>query len=154
MKRNFQRIFVLLAASDLKESEIIEFISLVREIGPNAVAAYIFNARKLISSMRQAEFDLYVEHKSNAQSNFNSYDKISRLLLDEARLSKIQAIELLSKEIARGYPNIQIPSESRKGFSIWLEKLTNIISESELLHIATKIRNEYVYDRPLDWRLK
>lgn len=161
MSRSYQKICALLAASNFNENEIFEFISNSQINGPYDAIRHIMDMRHLITnglknndfgavdrgSMRNYELPYDFEEASETER------KIVHLLLEDAGLPKIIAISLITQELEKKYGNIIIPHENRKGFANWVRRLLKFISESELLHIATKIRNEYVHDIPSDWRL-
>lgn len=81
-------------------------------------------------------------------------DKIEKLLVRDTGIPKLQAVEILSEELRRRYPGTEIPAESRKGFTTWIDRLSVIFAEKDLLHIATSLRNKLVHDPSPDWRLK
>ena len=91
---------------------------------------------------------------NNFENSSATESKIARLLLEEAGLPKYVAVLRITQELKKLHPSELIPSESRKGFLSWIRKLSAITSESELLHIATRIRNEFIHEHPSDWQLK
>lgn len=155
MNKIFDRICMILAAIEVSDRELYDFSETICKIGPDAFTRYVGHKRSILPIASGMEFQSTSHNRQISRSTSSStQQKIERLLIEEARLPKNMAIRLLTDEIEKRHPGSIFPSESRKGFSIWLEKLCAIISESELLHIATKIRNHYVHENPSDWRLK
>lgn len=156
MRMSYQRICALLAAADIDEREIWEFATAVSEVGPPEVARRVRDIRNmLMGDMRSYETDSQVRKSaSNPGLPSETAEKIAQLLLFEAGLSKLSAITLLTQKLQTLYPSKSIPQESRKGFTNWIQKLSTIVSEAELLHLATRVRNEFVHDRPADWHLR
>lgn len=154
MNRIFDRICLLLAAAGYSEREMHEFVNVLMQMGPGAFARHVANARHMLSDMHLEQLEAASERVFIGHTATGTLSKVERLLLDEANLPKMVAIELLTKELRRRYPNTSFPSESRKGFAAWIERLSAIIPDSELLHVATQIRNNYVHQAPSDWRLK
>lgn len=156
MNRIYSRICSLLAASGFSERELSEFFSVLHSVDPREVLDYVKEVRMhLENRSSRHEKDL---RPRNVVTNFDgptdAEEKIIRLLLVEAGLPKIVAIELISQELMKNYPNIPLPQEGKKGFSAWVRKVLQLVPESELLYIVTRLRNQYVHDRPYDWELR
>lgn len=155
MSNGYKKICNILAASNVSEREIYDFLSTIHNISEHEILDHIMDVRKMLAT----EFGNF-NHSSKYWNNAPSFEipsetenKIVHLLLEEADLPKTLAVSLMTEELEKRFP-FSIPSESRKGFSNWIRKLLSTIPESELLHIATRIRNEYVHDQKYDWRLK
>lgn len=153
MKSAYENICRLLASSGFSEREIFDFSDELFNIGPNGFLDDITHLKRLSkNTLIRNAFD--VSPNQPRPTTNDTVKKIERLLIDEARLLKIVAVAMLSSELLTRFPKIQLPVESRKGFNHWLHKLTELVPEKELLHLATKIRNRSVHDQPTDWRLK
>jgi len=152
MSRNsYVRICALLAAADFLQDDLAEFAHILRQKGARGVYQDIARLK--------ADLNLTVgereEHSSSESPQTDELaEKVQRLLFDEARLTKLQAFEMLSTQIRTRHPGLDVPPDPKKGFSAWVRRLATFIPESELLHLATTIRNAFVHDRPQDWRLK
>lgn len=158
MSNGYLDIARLLAASGFREREISEFVDELMRSGPEIFLDEVIWLRK-------QKIDHLVEHRHQSQGRKSSVhspniggseiiNKIERLLLIEANISKQAAIDILTEELHRRYPNIVVPAESRKGFASWLSRLTGFIPERELLSIVTELRNKYVHSAPSDWQLR
>jgi hypothetical protein len=155
MSTSYQKICSLLAAADIGDREIYEFVSTLNSISPNEVMRHVADIRRLLT-VGPENYD----HDSRFWAGGNHYSapsetetKITKILLEEAGLPKNLAIALMTEELQKRCP-FEVPHESRKGFSSWLRRLVTIVPESELLHIAMRIRNEYVHEQRYDWQLK
>ncbi len=162
MRLSHEKICALLAASNFKEQDIFEFVSYLKNNQIYDSIDLIMDIRRSITnSVKSYGFTPDYPHSNE---NLRSYrdleelseteNKIVHLLLEDAGISKNLAIELITDELKDRYGIDIIPHESRKGFTNWIRRLLKIVSESELLHIATKIRNNFVHNNPSDWKLK
>jgi hypothetical protein len=154
MKTGFLKIGVLLAASNITHRELLEFAAELERIGPKGLVRHVDSLKALVESAALSDFEVYTPSQNLQATSAPASTKIKRLLLEEARLPKVEAMHALASAVLKRHPDVKIPSDSRKGFSAWLLKLINVVSESELLYMATTIRNKYVHEAPTDWRLK
>lgn len=154
MNRAFNRVCLLLAAAGFSEREVREFANCLIEDGPGTLLHQFTYVRDMLRGIHLEQLETTLEHTAVTQTSAGTLSKVERLLLDEAGLSKGAAVDLLMIEFRKRYPTKRLPSESRKGFAAWIEKLSVVIPESELLHVATQIRNSFVHQTPSDWRLK
>lgn len=155
MKDPFDRICFLLAAADIKDRDIAEFLSRASISSISSTCQYISSIRQSFTS-HSMEIAERHDYRPSLRNHFADEitDKIRTLLIENSGLTRTQAMEILSRELELRHPELPIPRDSRKGFHAWLSKLIEYIPESELLHIATQIRNRFVHDNDSDWRLK
>lgn len=153
MNKAYLRICQLLASSGYRDHEIAEF---AKEISQSSYKALVEDVGQLRSLMNYSGQGLVFDTPSNASHPAPSDVgmKIERLLILEAGLPRAVAIEQLTSVLQSRFPSISVPPEARKGFRPWIRKLTSLIPEKELLHIATSLRNRMVHETPSDWRLK
>jgi hypothetical protein len=148
-RSSYLRICALLAAADVRHTDLIEFGRVSARKGPDALYQDVLRMRaQLYGSIREDR----PREPHPVQDELAA--KVERLLFSEAGLSKSQAVEKLASELRRRYPDVTIPPEAKKGFTAWVRKLAALVPESDLLHLATTLRNSFVHDRPHDWRLK
>lgn len=153
MKSAYLNVCRLIASSGYQERDIAEFLDELIKQGPSAVISDIDDIRRFLKTTSPTRiFDVPTDRFVASLSD--TALKIERLLINDAGMPKAAAIQLMSEELRLRYPNMRVPSESRKGFYSWIRRLTSQVSEKELLHIATSIRNRSVHDSPTDWRLK
>ncbi|WP_153064296.1 hypothetical protein [Acidovorax sp. ST3] len=148
-----KRLYMLLAATNLSTKEIEALALQLKNVETHQFVNAVKFAKKLIEEFPENSPELE-DAPLHLSATSNVPKKISSLLIDEARLPKTFAMELLAQEIKSRVPWIEIPRDSKKGFEAWINRLLFQVTESELLHIATVIRNKYVHTRPSDWRLK
>lgn len=169
MKSGYVRICRLLASSGYRADDIAAFLDETVRQGPGAVLKDISGIREIIHSAysESAIGDsanrvavsprprrAYREPTYTAFPVSDTAMKVERLLVFDAGMPRGLAVEQLTSELRARFPDLAIPSESRKGFHLWIHRLTAIVPEKELLHIATNMRNRWVHDMPTDWRLK
>ena len=152
---------LLIAGSDLSRSEIRDFFNWIDSIGPQRASALVGQLRDLalgddvLPSRAQV-----VRPRENAERPTSAGDreiveKIEKLLLVEAGLTKTKAIELLARELDREVgSSTPIPDAGRNSFRAWIDRLYREVPSSLLLHVATKIRNELAHAPRTDWPLR
>lgn len=153
MSTAYQKICRLLASSGFREHEIAEFAGMVFHENPRVLVEDVTQLRRL---MNDSPYGRALDFPSHASliSTSDVEDKIERLLIQDTGLPRALAVERLSSVLHSRFPGVVIPPESRKGFRAWIRRLTTIVPEKELLHIATNVRNQFVHEAPSDWRLK
>ena len=154
MNHAYLKICRLLAASGFRERDLDDFVNQILLSGPDAVLSTILDLRQMDLSSSADRFLGDIPADRLLSSASDAAMKIERLLLNEAGMPKAAAIEIMTQELRQRFPAQEIPSESRKGFSNWIHRLSQQISEKDLLFVATAIRNRVVHDAPIDWRLK
>lgn len=154
MNHAYLKICRLLAASGFREREIDDFLNQLLLSGRDEVLSTILDLRRMDLSLPvdRALGDIPADRLLSSASD--AAMKIERLLLHEAGMPRAAAIEIMTQELHQRFPMQEIPSESRKGFTNWINRLSRQIPEKDLLFIATAIRNRVVHDAPIDWRLK
>lgn len=152
MNRTYERIAILLAASGFSTSDIREFVRGIREMPPEAFIEYIHEIKGMLSQSKLYDSPRMYRDLSGVIRS-SSRDRVATLLFDEAGLTKSAAVDALTEAIHAKYPQVLVPSESRKGFDAWIDKLEAQLPERTILHLATQIRNAFVHGREPDWRL-
>lgn len=150
-RSSYRRICALLAAAGVRHSEFVEFMRAAMSRGNEGVYQDISRLRG----------QLHLEaDEGHARPNVDTplsdelAEKVQRLLFGEAHLTKTEAFDLLSSEVRKRHPHIDVPLHPKKGFAAWVRKLAAVVPESDLLHLATTIRNSFVHQNPHDWQLK
>jgi hypothetical protein len=155
MTTGFEKTVFLLAAADLKQKDVEEFVAEVKLLDISDIWLSIKEAKiSLLLSSKIAESPNRQDQRINVRHSETTV-KIVQLLIIDAGLKKSKAAQILSAEIKRKNPRVEISKmDSKRGFAAWIKKLTTTIPESELLHLATLIRNEYVHMTSSDWKLR
>lgn len=153
MSTAYQKICRLLASSGFREYEIAEFARTAFNANPSGLVEDVAQLRRLMDdSLLGRAIDIAI-HQNFIQTS-EVEDKIERLLIQDTGLPRALAVERFSSVLQSHFPEVVIPPESRKGFRSWIRRLTTIVPEKELLHLATRVRNQLVHEAPSDWRLK
>ena len=153
MKTAYLRVCRLLASSGFREHEIAEFAQQVSQSDSRALLGDVARLRQLMNdSLQGRTLDIPLSTSHSLPSEVE--EKIERLLVLDTGLPRSLAVEQLTAVLRLRSPEIDVPSESRKGFRPWIRKLITLVPEKELLHIATSLRNRVVKPAPPDWRLK
>lgn len=163
--RLLTKLILLLGAADWSAEEIFRVFSEIKSsrLRPSEIDEMLadfkgFRTHIIKSSKIYYQSDVYrieyVEPKSVDVSD--TADKVERLLRFEAGMTNLEAVSHIARELERLDPSRAsgIPSYSKKSLASWVERLSRLYSQSEILHVATLIRNKYVHGADPDWRLR
>lgn len=145
----------LIAAAGTTKGELEEFVSYLRKIPQEQFISDVLNIKKAIlenALVNRGDAPSKNSRLPNVGNNLE--DKIHQLLNIEAGLTKTDASNLLHLEIIQKYPGLSLPKPGKQGFNVWLSQISKRITPSEILHLATSIRNQHVQSPGSDWRLK
>lgn len=159
MQSRLARICLFLASSDLRPSEIKSLGRWIERNGGESFAGLIEHLRREAEidglSVRYSSRVEPVRRSANTSHSSDIAERIETLLVNEAGLSKSVAAEILREEAQRLVgSNVELPSSQKVAFSLWIERLASIIPESQLLHLAARIRNKLAHPYKQDWPLK
>ena len=157
-------ILLRLAAGSASAKELKQFFNWVQDAGPDHVMKTLVRLRDLsrdaqkeltqvqnpaVASKTSAEDARIAEHMPMIKS-------VERLLLQEAGLSKSTATRALISEL-RNVPTEYgyLSSPAKVSFRSWLARIGEDVSDSRVLHVASRIRNEVVHGSKSvsDWPL-
>lgn len=157
MKNPVARVLTMLAASEMRFSELHHFLRWAAEVGPE----------KATRALEELRYDLrkYDDFPPLTRSSRRSYpvsadsgsisQRVEKMLLEEAGLSKIQAVELLLSELHSEYGSAEsLPSYNKISFKTWLERISQRVGASKLLQIASRVRNNVADKSNTHWPLK
>ena len=152
MKRSFDQLVGMLAASGLSERAMYEALQELMRIGPGHAVDRIMVVRSIIPHlMTEGGRRAPVEGPSVPPSTL---DRIVEMLTREANLPAADAAELLSIRLSEKFPATKIPTfRPKDGLRKWLNQLAKTRSTSEIMHLATRIRNEVVHRPTLQWSI-
>jgi len=157
MKLAVDRVILLLAASGLDEATIYRTMREIERIGASRVTMEVEKIRHRLPAFAKHYTDeLFGETSPKELERRRVIARVDEMLRHEAKLPISQAARMLSVSLMKSDRSIgPIPKfKSKQGFSDWLSRLSSTVSSAELLHHATKIRNEYVHKAGSDWPLK
>lgn len=160
MNKLISRFCLLLAGSDLSESEIARLFNELRNRGLTQIMEEVSYLRSVADkrSLNRAENEELFSSPTVSADHSSAAGRIVALLRDEAHMSTREAVEELSLALLEKFPDLRkndaLPQLSKKSFDVWLEKLARIVPPRELLHLATVIRNRRVHQVSKDWTLK
>lgn len=150
MKRSTQQLAVCLAASSITEHALVDAM---HDLTHGGVTDFVDQVMRLRHMFRSDEFLSQLELNLNYSPYSGIADEISRLLRVEARLSASDAARCLQQGIREISSEKLPPFKPRTGFRQWVERILDQVPPSELLHVATRIRNERVH-QPTHWPLR
>lgn len=152
MKRSFDQLVGMLAASGLSERAIYDALQELVGLGPGRAVDRIMVVRSIIPHLTAERGNRVPSEAPSVPSS--TLDRIVEILTQEAGLPAAHAAELLSMRLSEKFPTTQIPPfRTKDGLRKWLNQLAKIRSTSEILHLATRIRNEVVHRPTLQWSI-
>ena len=157
MKPNARRLILLLAASGFNERTIKEGIEELALLGPNVVMKHVQRIRQNEAARsNELPFEETIDEEFEADPRITYVaNEITRLLQDEAHLSVSGAVQQLSKALRFGQVTLNFPKfRPKEGLPAWLRRLAKTVPPSELLHHATKIRNDVMHAKDVPWPLR
>jgi hypothetical protein len=158
MNPALEKLAILLAASGLSDKAIRESLKEVEYIGAETLVSMIQDIRHTLDARR---WDLFSVDRNLGRDDAlererdQIADQVIRLLLGEAHLSASVAAKRIGEALtdAQKYTQDIPPFKPKQGFRNWIRRLPDIVTPSELLHYATRIRNAEVHV-PTDWPLR
>lgn len=162
--RSISKLMLLLAAAGWRRDEVTRVIYELRNISDyeiDDVFSEIASFKKyLIGSIehRDEVFETIAlrPRVRNISSVSEVGRKVHKLLRDEAGMTNDQVVREFKHYCRESDPARarEIKPLSKKSLASWVDGLVDIYSPSEILHIATIIRNKHVHDGSLDWSLR
>lgn len=158
MRRDHSKFVLELAASNKKLSEINDFLTSVEQDGAQHFVNLIDSLRTLSATDFRPIYGMKGPSGRDAQrlsAHKATIDKIERLLIKEAGLPKTQAAQFLYHELSISRPEQSLPSPKKIAFRLWLSRLLDDAPQSEVMHVASKVRNKVVHGsrNVSDWPL-
>jgi len=151
------KAILMLAASDLNNSELKMFLREVERAGAAEALRRIEHLRMIAADQEPQSFSYRESHTSARDAEHkNIVSKVESLLLGEAGLPKTRASHILHSEILSELGgSYYLPSPNKVAFRLWLSRLLDQVPPSTVLHVASRLRNSIVHgDKSLsDWPL-
>lgn len=146
------RLLLAIAGSGANREELRKFANWLAGQRPDSFVETIDALRQLAST---ATFGSVSQTQPSPSTNLSELtSRIEYLLLDGAGLSKKQAMDEMALELTRRTSWVG-SSNSRTSFSDFIRRAVDQTSESQLLHIATLVRNRHAHPTiETDWPLK
>ncbi|MNQ68093.1 hypothetical protein D3C85_826380 [compost metagenome] len=156
MNKEFNRVCLLIAASGLDERTISEAFRAARAVGPAGVVDAIRHLRRSVINSGEVR----VAREEPALQPFDHLDAVVEQVIDllqnDAGLSAADTAGLLLGVVKsdgrapRDFPEFR----AKEGLRRWLRRLVRMVGPSQLLHYATRIRNDVVHSPVSDWTLR
>lgn len=150
----------MMAAAGWSRSDILAVTECMRDVPFSEINELITQAKSaqqhFQSSFRHGRRDFYFDRPAQKFPSNDVVKKVVHLLRGEAGLTTMDAINLVSKGL-RKIDHVRaagLPGYSKQSLSQWAERATQLFSPSELLYVATTVRNATVHGSALDWNLR
>lgn len=157
MNSDIKRFCMLLAAAGFDRYGAEDVIQAIKSADTKKILSEFdkFNKALMVGNETKGK----VLNKKN-QGDYKDRDvaeKVYDLLIAESRLSAKQGFAAFEGMLTEAYPNRMVVTPNPKnGFMAWIRMLNRDFSDSELLHVASRLRNQIVHglnDKD-DWTLK
>tara|TARA_R110002020_G_scaffold374255_1_gene585629 strand:- start:211 stop:687 length:477 start_codon:yes stop_codon:yes gene_type:complete len=151
-RRSLDQVLSLLAASGYSEKVIYEAFEYLMRIGPSEGADRVRRLKAALADRHGTSSPTEMGYPG--ASSGAGMDQLIRMLTDELRLSASEIAYRMAAGIQGRDPGAKLPEfRPKDGLRKWLQQLSRQRSQSEILHIATRIRNEEIHRPSLDWSI-
>lgn len=154
MKLELSNLYMLLVSAGYDKKN---FEELVVSIKKNDSKQLVREFASLKNSVEKLKHSIADQNNTNDSVSSDVKGKIYNILIVECGLSVNKCLALISSIIINTYPKRKIPViNAKKGFNASISSLERCFTKSELLHIASKLRNELAHGSSIDgdWMLK
>ncbi|MBA1378225.1 hypothetical protein [Pseudomonas brassicacearum] len=156
MNSDIKRLFMLLAAAGFDRYGAEDIIQTIKNSDTKKMLSEFDRANKALTGETKEKVFI----KKNQDEYYKDHsvaEKIQKLLITESSLTVKQGFIAFEHMLREAYPNRTVPTPNPKnGFTAWIRMLSRDFSDSELLHVASRLRNQIVHglnDKD-DWTLK
>jgi hypothetical protein len=156
MARALEQVLLLLAASGFSDRVLEEGLRDLSRLGPYAVVDEVQHLRRNV--LGGGTGMQYSRRQSVKGSLLSESDQVvSSVIASLTKEAGLSASEVASRltAMANDGPGVEVPAfKAKEGLRAWLKQLANTWGASQLLHYATRIRNDAVHSPDVDWPLR
>ncbi|MDX9682196.1 hypothetical protein [Pseudomonas protegens] len=158
MNSDIKRLCMLLAAAGFDRYGAEDVIQAIKSSDTKKILSELDRFNKvLMAGSETKEKVSNKKHQDDYYKDRSVAEKVYDLLITESRLSAKQGFAAFEGMLREAYPNKMVVTPNPKnGFTAWIRMLSRDFSDSELLHVASRLRNQIVHglnDKD-DWILK
>lgn len=158
MKSDLQSFYLLMAGAGFTPDRVEE---LVFEIGKKSPQKIAIEYEKKLKQLRISGISYDTNYKKKQapshDMNTDAQSKAINLILSGSDLTVKESLEIVNKILIETFPDREFsPPNPKAGMASWVRSLSRKLTESELLHVATKFRNQSAHfnSEQQDWVLK
>ena len=154
MKTNLSKFYTLLVGAGYDKKMFLELLNSLEYNDKNQHAKDFERIVVAIRNVKKESVNATVQHK---KSNNSIVDKMYSLLILDGDLNVNECLLYISNFLCETYPERIVPViNSKKGFRKSMLSLTRQFTDSELLHIASRVKNKLSKNNNVDndWILK
>lgn len=157
IKSDLQGFYLLLAGAGLSPHDVEELVWEISRRSPQKIA---YEYEKNLRQWGVVESE--GNHQKRKQANTHdiksdAQSKVIKLITNDSDLTIKESFEILNIILKETFPERNFSKPNPKsGLASWIKSLSKKLTESELLHVATKFRNQsanFNADQQ-DWVLK
>ncbi len=135
-----QKLIYFLSDPSFSDKELEMLFDYLKADNIEEMTSTVKKIRKIIAHSSYNR-NSYSDHYNSIEENRSI--EVERLLIEDANLTKLEAMNLLASRF-----NIALNPNPNLSFNKWIERLGEKVGWSELLHIAHLIRNDRVHGKP------
>jgi len=156
-QKGVDRALSAIALARLSEKDIRSLHDLVRDIDPITFIEILRDIEDEVENSISLILENSRERSSYDVNSENLYRELDRIRKEELRLTVQQFADALTESISQNSARelSKVPNfDSRRGLQVWLKRMAERFSESEIYHAAMKIRHERYEGKGSDWKLR
>jgi len=158
-EKKLSNVILMLCAVGWTQADIIELMKLIRSSSAVDIERYVrrmasTHDRALSRLERSQSVYEYVDMGTRSVTGIGK--KVQSLLREQAGLTNEEAVSAIKKHLSVVDKTQYklIPKYSKSSLASWVDRVAEIYSPSQILHVATIIRNDRVRGETLDWTLR
>lgn len=158
--RRVLNFVLMMVAAGWRRSEIVSLVESLRRLSDSELSELLLNANhfqeELSASFFSARGDVFYSSPISIAASSDIDEKVIRLLRVEAGLSVMESVRSMSQGLRKvdRARAAELPGYSKQSLGSWVRRAAEVFSPSELLYVATSIRNASVHGTQLDWGLR
>lgn len=158
MKSDLKNFYLLMAGAGFSSYRAEELILEISKKHPKDIAAEYEKQIRLWGIQGSASDHYYKKKPAPSHDiKMDAQSKAVSLIMSGSALTVRQSMEIVNRILIETFPDRKFSAPNPKaGIASWIRSLSKSLTESELLHVATKFRNQSVHfnSDQQDWVLK
>jgi hypothetical protein len=158
MKSDLQNFYLLMAGAGFTPYRVEELISEISKKTPQKIAIEYEKHLKQWGGVGSVSDNYYRKKQAPSQDvKVDVQSKAISLIMGGSDLTVRESLELVNLILLETFPDRKFSAPNPKaGIASWVRSLSRTLTDSELLHVATKFRNKLAHmsSNQQDWVLK
>jgi hypothetical protein len=158
MKSDLRNLFLLMAGAGLTPQKVEEIMWEISKRSPQKIAVeYERQLRRLGVPVNESDGYQKRRQTPNHDIKTDAQSKAINLIKSGSALTVKESLEIFNRILMDTFPDRKFSAPNAKaGLAAWIRSLSRTLTESELLHVATKFRNQSAHSGAdqQDWVLE